>query len=50
MDSHKYLFSVIPDGDKYTSLVTGIITSVVKVSMLTPKYCSRLIIRMIANA
>lgn len=33
MDSHKYLFSVIPNGDKYTSLVTGIITTVVKVSI-----------------
>ncbi|KAK8104990.1 hypothetical protein PG999_008349 [Apiospora kogelbergensis] len=33
MDSHKYLFSVIPNGDKYTSLITGIITSVVKASV-----------------
>lgn len=31
MDAHKYLFSVIPNGDKYTSLLTGVVTSVVKV-------------------
>ncbi|KAK8060846.1 hypothetical protein PG996_010776 [Apiospora saccharicola] len=35
MDSHKYLFSVIPNGDKYTSLITGIITTVVKVGIPT---------------
>ncbi|KAK8867395.1 hypothetical protein PGQ11_005973 [Apiospora arundinis] len=33
MDSHKYLFSVIPNGEKYTSLITGIVTSVVKASV-----------------
>ncbi|KAK8052307.1 hypothetical protein PG993_003692 [Apiospora rasikravindrae] len=33
MDSHKYLFSVIPNGDKYTSLITGIVTTVVKASV-----------------
>ncbi|OAA35948.1 hypothetical protein NOR_07756 [Metarhizium rileyi] len=32
MEAHKYLFSVIPNGDKYTSLLTGIVTSVVKAS------------------
>lgn len=31
MNDHSYLFSVIPNGDKYTSLVTGVISSVVKV-------------------
>ncbi|KAJ8121203.1 hypothetical protein ONZ43_g2285 [Nemania bipapillata] len=24
LDSHKYLFSIIPNGDKYTSLITGV--------------------------
>lgn len=32
MDAHKYLLSIIPNGDKYTSLLTGVLTSVVKVS------------------
>lgn len=31
MDAHKYLFSVVPNGDKYTSLLTGSLTSIVKV-------------------
>lgn len=31
MDEHKYLFSIIPNGDKYTSLITGVVTSIVKV-------------------
>lgn len=39
MDAHKYLFSIIPNGDKYTSLITGVISSVVKASiMATPSY------------
>ncbi|KAI0386544.1 hypothetical protein F5Y04DRAFT_124628 [Hypomontagnella monticulosa] len=33
MNDHAYLFSVIPSGDKYTSLVTGVISSVVKASV-----------------
>ncbi|KAI1078710.1 hypothetical protein F5B20DRAFT_547012 [Whalleya microplaca] len=33
MEAHKYLFSIIPNGDKYTSLVTGVITSIVKASV-----------------
>ncbi|KAI0454811.1 hypothetical protein F5B21DRAFT_474335 [Xylaria acuta] len=33
MDSHRYLFSIIPNGDKYTSLITGVITSIVKASV-----------------
>ncbi|KAI1746506.1 hypothetical protein F4782DRAFT_524269 [Xylaria castorea] len=33
MDSHNYLFSIIPNGDKYTSLITGVITSIVKASV-----------------
>ncbi len=37
MDDHSYLFSVIPDGDKYTSLITGIVTSVVKVRLAGQK-------------
>lgn len=32
MDAHKYLFSIIPNGDKYTSLLTGSLTSIVKAS------------------
>ena len=31
MDDHSYLFSVIPSGDKYISLITGVVSSVVKV-------------------
>lgn len=33
LNDHSYLFSIIPNGDKYTSLITGVITSVVKVSL-----------------
>jgi len=33
MNDHSYLFSVIPNGDKYTSLITGVVTSVVKVGL-----------------
>ncbi|XDG07409.1 hypothetical protein ABKA04_007024 [Annulohypoxylon sp. FPYF3050] len=33
MDEHKYLFSIIPNGDKYTSLITGVVTSIVKASV-----------------
>lgn len=32
MDNHKYLLEFIPKGDKYVSLFTGVISSVVKVS------------------
>ncbi len=31
MNDHSYLFSFIPQGDKYTSLITGVVSSVVKV-------------------
>jgi hypothetical protein len=31
LEGHKALFSVIPSGDKYTSLFTGVVSSVVKV-------------------
>jgi hypothetical protein len=31
MDDHSYLFKVIPAGDKYISLITGVVSSVVKV-------------------
>jgi len=31
MNDYSYLFSVIPSGDKYISLVTGVVSSVVKV-------------------
>lgn len=31
MNDYSYLFSIIPSGDKYTSLVTGVVSSVVKV-------------------
>ncbi|KAI0850006.1 hypothetical protein F5Y00DRAFT_268768 [Daldinia vernicosa] len=33
MNDYSYLFSIIPNGDKYTSLITGVITSVVKASV-----------------
>ncbi|CZR56709.1 uncharacterized protein PAC_06598 [Phialocephala subalpina] len=33
MDNHKFLFSVIPNGDKYTSLLTGVVSSIVKASV-----------------
>ncbi|KAF2996782.1 hypothetical protein E8E14_005304 [Neopestalotiopsis sp. 37M] len=32
MDQYKYLFSIIPKGDKYTSLFTGVVSTVVKAS------------------
>ncbi|KAK8024478.1 hypothetical protein PG993_012544 [Apiospora rasikravindrae] len=32
MSDHSYLFSIIPDNDKYLSLVTGVLTSIAKVS------------------
>lgn len=31
MHAHGYLFSIIPDGSMYTSLLVGVLTSVVKV-------------------
>lgn len=31
MDDHSFLFKFIPTGDKYISLITGVISSVVKV-------------------
>ncbi|QPC76903.1 hypothetical protein HYE68_007655 [Fusarium pseudograminearum] len=31
MSEYSYLFSIIPNGDKYTSLITGVVSSVVKV-------------------
>lgn len=34
MNEYSYLFSIIPNGDKYTSLITGVVSSVVKVSHL----------------
>ncbi|KAK3322846.1 hypothetical protein B0H66DRAFT_620668 [Apodospora peruviana] len=30
MNNHSYLFSIIPSGDKYTSLITGVMTSITK--------------------
>ncbi|RGP61610.1 hypothetical protein FSPOR_9936 [Fusarium sporotrichioides] len=33
MNEYSYLFSIIPNGDKYTSLITGVVSSVVKVSV-----------------
>lgn len=33
MDDHSYLFKFIPTGDKYISLITGVVSSVVKVCM-----------------
>ncbi|KAL7960283.1 hypothetical protein V8C34DRAFT_74353 [Trichoderma compactum] len=37
LNDHSYLFSFIPNGDKYTSLITGVITSVVKASVNSKK-------------
>lgn len=31
MDDHSYLFKFIPTGDKYVSLIAGVVTTVVKV-------------------
>jgi hypothetical protein len=31
MNDYSYLFSIVPSGDKYTSLITGVVSSVVKV-------------------
>ena len=36
MSSHSCLFSVIPNNDKYTSLITGVITSIAKVCYPSP--------------
>jgi len=36
MNSHSCLFSVIPNNDKYTSLITGVITSIAKVCYPSP--------------
>ncbi|KAH6684957.1 hypothetical protein F5X68DRAFT_276978 [Plectosphaerella plurivora] len=33
MNDYSYLFSIVPNGDKYTSLITGVVSSVVKVSV-----------------
>ncbi|OKO96532.1 hypothetical protein PENSUB_10707 [Penicillium subrubescens] len=33
MDDHSYLFKVIPAGDKYISLITGVVSSVVKATV-----------------
>jgi hypothetical protein len=30
MSDYSYLFSIVPSGDKYTSLITGVVSSVVK--------------------
>lgn len=41
MNDYSYLFKVVPDGDKYTSLITGVVSSVVTVrcSMLHCYVC-----------
>jgi hypothetical protein len=31
MSEYSYLFSIIPNGDRYVSLITGVVSSVVKV-------------------
>ncbi len=31
MDDHSEMFSVIPNGDKYVSLITGVVSTIVKV-------------------
>ena len=40
MNDHSYLFNVIPSGDKYVSLITGVISSVVKVCVFFNTYHS----------
>lgn len=34
MNNHSHMFSILPSGDKYTSLITGVITSITKVCFL----------------
>ncbi|KAK8004672.1 hypothetical protein PG990_010709 [Apiospora arundinis] len=33
LNDHSYLFSIIPDDDKYLSLLTGVLTSIAKISV-----------------
>jgi len=37
MNNHSYLFSILPSGDKYTSLITGVMTSITKVWFPSPR-------------
>lgn len=48
MDDHSFIFSVIPDGSLYTSLVTGVISSVVKVCPLL-SFISMVSFRLVKN-
>lgn len=34
LDNHNYLFDLLPSGDKYTSVFTGALSSIVKVISL----------------
>lgn len=36
LDDHSYIFSIIPDNDKYFSLATGVLTSIAKACPPSP--------------
>lgn len=40
MNDHSYLFKFIPAGDKYVSLIAGVVTTIVKASHLLFHYCN----------
>lgn len=44
MDDHSFLFKFIPAGDKYVSLVAGVVTTIVKVSppAVVPQFCDNM--------
>lgn len=35
LDDHKYMFAIIPQGDRYVSLFTGVVSFIAKVSGLS---------------
>lgn len=41
MNDHSYLFNIIPSGDKYISLITGVVSSVVTVIANSGSWYSR---------
>jgi hypothetical protein len=41
LNDHSFLFDIFPSGDKYTSLFSGVISSIVKVSYALPKRSAR---------
>lgn len=43
LDDHKYMFAIIPQGDRYVSLFTGVVSFITKVSgILQPDLPSHL--------